>query len=198
MSPFTVRLLAVGVMAVGIGWTALRAEPAAQVDSTKKAQIAILDLSENLDARDVSERAKQIVKENLSEDISSVFRPKSSGGVGVGKLTEAGYRDNIQNLIAHLSNRRNTTEQLFEQYQVDFMRVAKLMQAMAELAPHRATERIQKNPKLAKEWQETAVDFKQKTKAFRTAIEEKDPKKVRLAARALNDTCCHCHGLADF
>jgi hypothetical protein len=198
MRPFTVRLLAVAGVAIGIGWSALQAEPATPEDSAQMAQKAIVRLSEHLKDKDVSDQAKKIVKEYDSCDISTIFAMKARGGLGIGKLTEAGFRDSVQNLIAMLSNRKNTTEQMFEQYQDDFLRVSRVMQAMAELAPHRATERIKKNEKLMKEWLETTTDFKYKTAAFRTAIEEKDPKKVRLAARELNNTCCHCHSLVDF
>jgi hypothetical protein len=51
------------------------------------------------------------------------------------------------------------------------------------LTPHRATDLIKKNEKLLKEWLETTTDFMHRTAAFRLAIEEMDPKKVRLAAR---------------
>jgi len=191
-------MVAVGAIAAAIGFATVRADPAPPVDSAQAAKRAIVKLSENLNDKDVAEQAKKIVKEHDSCDISTIFTMNQRGGLGVGKLTEAGFRDSVQHLIGALSGRRNTTEQMFEQYQPDLIRVAKVMQAMAELAPFRASPRVQKDPKLAKEWQETAVDFKEKTAAFRKAIEEKDPKKVRLAARALNDTCCHCHSLADF
>ena len=198
MNPFTMRSIVVVGLASGIGWTVLRAESPPPATSARKAQNAIVHLTQNLKDDNVSEQARKIVKDHESSDISAIFRARNGGGLGVGKLTEIGFRDSVQHLIGSLSSRRNTTEQMFDQYQVDFLHVAQVLQAMAELAPHRATTRIQKDPKLFKEWLETTSDFKQKTGEFRTAIEEKDPKKVRLAARALNDTCCHCHNLVDF
>jgi hypothetical protein len=50
---------------------------------------------------------------------------------------------------------------------------------------------------LSREWAEVAAEFKDGTAGFRKAIEEKDPKKLRLAATKMHNTCCHCHGLAD-
>src|SRR5262245_61838875 len=122
MSPFSVRLLAVASLALVLGWTALRAEPAAQLSSEKTAKNALTKLSDRLADKDVSEQASKIVKEHDSCDISSVFRIQTSGGLGIGKLTEAGFRDSIQHLITGLSNRKNTTEQMFEQYQADLIR----------------------------------------------------------------------------
>jgi hypothetical protein len=182
---------------LGFGYGLLRAD--APDDAKRKAaQNAILELSQNLDAKDVSERAALIVKDHASEDISSVFRRKNAGGLGIGQAVEAGHQDSIERLVMDFSRKKNTTEAELERYQTEYLRVAKVLQTMAQLAPHRATERVRKDAKLYKEWLDVAAEFKEGTAGFRTAVEEKDPKKVRLAAGKMLDTCCHCHGLADF
>jgi hypothetical protein len=201
MTPFTARWLAVG--ALGLGYGALRADtqdtaPTPEQLKRDKAQQAILNLSQNLNAPDVSEWAKAIVKEHHSEDISSVFKLKIRGGLGIGALTEAGFpQDGIERFIMLLSRRRTTSEAEIAKYQGEYLRVAKVMQAMAELAPHRATERVRKSPQLSKEWAEVVAEFKEGGANFRKAVEEQDPKKLRLAAAKMHNTCCHCHGLAD-
>jgi hypothetical protein len=96
-----------------------------------------------------------------------------------------------------LARRRTNTEAELGQYQTEYLRVAKIFQAMAELAPHRATDRVKKSPRDLKEWVKVTGEFKHLTADFRRAVEEKDPKKVRLAAINLNSTCCECHSLAD-
>jgi hypothetical protein len=200
MKPVTVRLLAVGVVGVSLGFGARgigQSDPAERAKQTA-AQNAILRLTERLQDKEVSELAKQIVQEHASEDISSVFTLKSRGGLGIGKLTEvAGTQDGIERLVQKLRARKTITEAEIEKYSADYLRVARVLQAMAELAPHRASERVRKDERRAKEWAEVSHEFKVRTAEFRQAVEEKDPKKLRLAARALNDTCCHCHGLVD-
>ena len=199
MKPFKVRILAVSVAALGLGISTFGQPATTTVDDKRvAAQSAILKLSDNLDAKDVAERAKQIVKEHASEDISSVFKIRAKGGLGIGKLTEVTAKhDGIERLLLNLQRRRTITEAEIEKYADDYLRVAKVIQAMAELAPYRATERVQKDSKLTKEWQEVTHEFKEGARTFRKAVDEKDPKRLRLAAEKMENTCCHCHDLAD-
>lgn len=199
MSAHVVRWLAAGCVAFGLVYTASGANnvPVPEDVKRKAAQDAVVDLSENLGARDVSERAAKVVKAHASEDISSIFRLKRAGGLGIGNATEANHQDGIERLVLDFARKKTTTEAELEKHHADYLRIAKVLQAMAELAPHRATERVRKSPELAKEWAEVAAEFRKGTANFRKAIEEKDPKKVRLAAKEMHNTCCHCHGLAD-
>src|SRR5262249_3380862 len=79
-----VRWSLAGAIGLGLVSCLLAAQQPPQ-NSRQAAQAAIIDLSNNLDAKDVSARAKKIVDEQDSCDISSVFRMKRSGGVGIGK-----------------------------------------------------------------------------------------------------------------
>jgi hypothetical protein len=158
---------------------------------------AIVELSQHLGEKDLSNRAKKIVHEYRSDEISSIFVRKDAGGLGIGSLTQVTQQDSIERLVIQLARRKNITEGELDQYQADYVRVAKVMQAMAELAPHRATERIRKDDKLLKQWLDTATDFKTKTADFRRAVEERDPKKVRVSALNLRHTCCDCHAQVD-
>jgi len=191
------RALAISVVLLGLGWSLLPADPPVPEDRDKQAQAAIVDLSQNLGARDASERAKKIVQEFKSDEISSIFARKEGGGLGIGNLTDIVPQNSIERLIVTLSHRKTTTEAELDKYQADYVKVAKVMQAMAELAPYRANERIKKNDKLLQQWLTTAADFKKKTADFRQAVEERDPKKVRLSANQLHHTCCDCHSQVD-
>ena len=199
MRAVTVRWLAAGAVGLGLGWGVLLAEPPPD-DPRKQAQAAIVKLSNNLEAleaRDVGARATQIVEQYDSCDISSVFRRHRGGGLGIGKATEANHPDSVEGLIADFSRRKTTTEAELEQYRDDYVRVAKVMQAMAELAPFRGAPFTRGDPKRTKAWEEVSADFKQKTAALRRAIEETDPKQVRTTALSLQQTCCACHVLRD-
>ena len=201
MSPFTVRLLAVGVVGITLGLGRLvvgQTDDVTSYDKSTMAQSAIIELGEMLVAKDVSERARRIVREHDSEHISSVFKIKKKGGLGIGKLTEiANTPDGIGVLMSRLSSRRTITEAEIEKYADDYRRVAKVLQAMAEVAPHRATKRVQKSAKLTAEWNEVTSEFKEGASSFRKAVDEIDPKMLRLAAGKLSNTCCHCHELSD-
>ena len=194
MRHILIRLVPAGLIALCMSWALMSAEPA---DSRQHAQAAILELAEHLNDRDVADRARKIVKEHDSCDISTIFQLKRRGGLGVGKLATSEMRDSVQLLIMQLANKKTNTEQHLEENQADYLRVAKVMQAMAQLAPFRGKEFTRGNEKKEKEWADLSLDFQQKTAEFRAAIEDRDPKKVRLAAFALNNTCCHCHQLRD-
>src|SRR5262249_42075718 len=169
------RALAISVVLLGLGWSILPADPPVPEDRDKQAQAAIVELSQNLGGRDVSQRAKKIVQEYKSDEISSIFTRKEGGGLGIGNLTDIVPQNSIERLIVTLSRRKTTTEAELEKYQADYVKVAKVMQAMAELAPHRANERIKKNDKLLQQWLATAADFNNKPPDFPHAIHEHTP-----------------------
>jgi hypothetical protein len=175
MKPFLARCLTVGIIGISLGWHMLRADERAPTPE-KAAQNDIEKIAKDLAAKDVPERAKLIVKQHDSCDISSVFKMKRHGGFGIGKLTELGYQDSVEHFVINVGKRKTTTESDLEKYQADFLRVATMMQAMAELAPYRAPPHVKNDEKQTKKWAEVANDFKSKTAAFRKAIEEKDPK----------------------
>jgi len=191
--------LAIGVVSVSLGFATLALGQSfftAKVDKRTVAQHAILRLAEHLNDKDVAEQARKIVLNNDSEDISSDVTPKSNGGLGIGKLTEvAGGPDSIERFLSRLQNRKTITEAEIEKYSADYLRLARVMQAMAELAPFRAQEHVRRNEQLTRQWRDVAAEFKESTANFRKAVEERDPKKLRLATRRLEQTCCNCHNL---
>ena len=201
MKAITMRLLAVGAVGICLGYATLgvgQPDTSSEDDRRAAAQGEILRLGDNVDAKDVAERAQRIVQSHDSDDISSVFMLRNQGGLGIGKLTEIeAIPDGIGRLMQRLRNRKTITEAEIDKYSTDYLRVAKVMQAMAELAPYRANERVLKSAKLSEEWREVAKEFKEGAAEFRKAVDEKDPKKLRLAASAMQNTCCHCHGLLD-
>jgi hypothetical protein len=167
-----------------------------RVDKRKAAQAAILALSNNLDDRDVAALARNIVLKYDSEDISSVFQRSERGGLGIGALGKSsGQVDSIQALITRLSRTQPPPAKLLNDYYGDLMRSAKVVQAMSELAPHRAATVGVKGEQQLREWAKVSADFKEKAEEFRIAVESRDPIKVRNAAQHLNHTCCDCHNL---
>jgi hypothetical protein len=195
MRTVSLRVAAIFTLTLGLGLAMLPADP--PPDREKLAQAAIVKLSEHLDANDVPDQAKKIVHDFASDEISSIFRKKDQGGLGIGSAAEVIHQDGIERMIRDLSRRKTISEAELEKYQVDYVRVAKVMQAMAQLAPYRANERIKKDDKRLQQWLQTASDFQRKTGDFRKAVEDRDPKKVRLTAFELNHTCCDCHGQLD-
>jgi hypothetical protein len=162
----------------------------------KAAQKAIIELSENLDAPDVPERAAKIVREHASEHISSVFMNTNRGGMGVGRLAAGNrpYGDSVQRLVQTWTNRPPTAAE-FEKNQAEMLKITRAIRAMSELAPYRVPKNAK--PAVKKEWADVAAEFHESAAGLDAAVEKADPAAVKAAARKLNNTCCHCHGLLD-
>jgi hypothetical protein len=84
-----------------------------------------------------------------------------------------------------------------ETHRQDLLRVARVLQAMAELAPHRVRPSwLRSDPGRAEEWRKVSADFKVVTRAFRDSIERGQPSEVRQATLNLQRTCSACHQVA--
>jgi len=160
----------------------------------RAAVAAIVELSYRLDAPDVSDRAKLIVREHESESISSIFSPTKRGGFGAGKLLGDNPNPSIQQLVMRWRSRPPTKEHL-EANRADALQVARVIRAMSELAPHRKPRNP--NPSNVKQWSEVAVEFKAAAIDFHQAVKGDEPETVKLAAKRLHVTCCHCHTLVE-
>jgi len=194
MTPQPKRWLA-AILGLSLAAVTVAAPLPKKKDPQKAAQDAIVYLSERLDSPKVEELAKQIVREHESDNISSIFMLKSRGGLGTGYAPLA-QRDGIEVLIQTLARRAQTKENL-EKARAELVRTARIMQAMAELAPHRlALFPRTAGGQHAKEAREVSTEFEAATAEFREAVVEGDPTRVRTAATKLNNSCCHCHSVA--
>jgi len=190
------RFLGALLLGLGLGLLAV-AQPAAQ-QKPRRAVDAILELSDNLDRPDVSARAKKIVEDYDSCDISSVFVARSSGrgGAGIGSAVQAGHRDRIDALVQDWAGPRPPTRAELKAHRKDLLKVARVLQTMAELAPYRMPgfqprEKQQK----AEQWRNVSAEFKSVTRELRDTIESRDPAEVRKTAIRLQRTCAACHQL---
>jgi hypothetical protein len=131
-------------------------------------------------------------------EISQVFtlkRPRR-GGLGIGSAVKAGHKDSIDDLVRGWSGPRPPTRDELETHQQDLLQVARVLQAMAELAPFRAQIYVPRDNKpMAESWQQVSAEFKVVTRALRDAIERTDPAETRRVAVRLQRTCSTCHKL---
>src|SRR5262245_58644431 len=97
MNKSHLRLIAIFAVA-GLGGAVVFADPPPDSPRVKTVK-AIAELSEHLDATDVVERAKKIVAEYDSCDISNFFMVKRRGGFGIGKLAKTENQNAVQFLV---------------------------------------------------------------------------------------------------
>jgi squalene-hopene/tetraprenyl-beta-curcumene cyclase len=157
---------------------------------------AVVRLSNELDRPNLSLHAKHLVDMLEICDVPLVFRSRKRGGPGIGSAVEAGHKDSIDDLVADWSGARPPTRIELERHQKDLLQVARILQAMAELAPHRVHIYVAKeNQTKTGAWLKIAADFKVVTREFRQAIEDADLSLTRKVAVNLQKTCTACHTL---
>lgn len=161
----------------------------------RKAQAAIVNLGENLNAEDVAARAQKIVKEHASDAISSVFARKSAGGLGIGDAAKAPHLNSIDRLVRDWMAGRSTDADSLEKHHADYVKATQAIAAMAELAPYRMPDNVIRQQRDHAEWMRIAREFKIGAAELGKAVREKDAKQIRKAADILHHTCCDCHSM---
>src|SRR2546426_519113 len=85
--------------------------------------------------------------------------------------------------VGLMAGARPPTKEELQTHHKDLLRVARVLQAMAELAPFREHVYVSKNnEKKADAWRKVSAEFKTVTRAFRDAVESKEPAETRKAA----------------
>ena len=159
---------------------------------------AIINLSDHLGTAEFHSRAKQIVDELDSCDISRIFGTKKSGGAGIGSAVKAGHGDSIQHIVMDWSGSKAPRAGELREHRKDLLKMARTLQVMAELAPMRMSQIVSmNNEKRVAAMNKVNADFKLVTAQLRDAIEKADPLETRKAAIFLNQTCMNCHDVRD-
>lgn len=188
-----VRFLGTLVCGLGITLFALAQAPPGK---HRPAVAAIVKLSDQLDKPDVAALAKKIVTTHDSCEISHVFQIGKRGGAGIGSAAKAGHHDSIAHLVNDWAGAKPPTRLELETHQDDLLRVARVLQAMAELAPFRGDllpMSAKSKEQVAEEWRKVTAEFKTVTRELRDAIDAIDPSATRKAAVRLQKTCTACH-----
>ncbi len=153
---------------------------------------AIVDLAGRLDEEDVPRRARHIVDSYDSCDISQVFTLR---GAGIGSAVQAGHKNSIDHLVRNWAGPKPPTRDELQAHRNDLLDVARVLQAMAELAPHRAALFSNRDVQRIQDFQRVAAEFKSDTRGFRDAVSGGNPADVRRATVRLHQTCTACHKL---
>src|SRR5262245_11497600 len=142
------RFLAILALSLGVGLVAdaQTGPPPRKINPTVA---AVLKLADNLEREDVCLQAKKIVEEMDACAISQVFtlrRPRG-GGPGIGSAVKAGHKDSIEDLVRNWSGSRPPTREELQTHRKDLVQVARVLQAMAEVAPFRVNIYVPKENK---------------------------------------------------
>lgn len=156
--------------------------------------IEIVKLADTLEQGNVSARGKKIIDTFDACDMPMIFRLKERGGAGIGSAAQAGHKNSIDDLVRDWAGRKPPTQKELDAHRMDLVRTARVLQTLAEMAPHRVDIYIPKNDEKRKEqWFKVAADFKVVTGEFREALEQADVTRTRNIAVKLHKTCMACH-----
>jgi hypothetical protein len=186
--PFTRLLVVAGfVLAVGLGMgLSARAD---EKEKNRAARVAVLEMAGNLGCDDL---ARQLVDEHDLCDIMDQFKPRTKGGIGIGKVAPPGFRDGIELTIHHLANDKNGfTKYATDNYRLELIHLAQQAQAIAEI---NAYTRIHKGGRLDQAaYTRMNDEMKASAAELVKAATARDAVAVKTAARRLANCCLECH-----
>jgi hypothetical protein len=191
------RVFGVVGLVLGVGVVAVGQQPG-KPRPPSPTVTAVLRLADDIDRPDVAALARDLVEQYDPCGMSRAFNPVALGGVGIGSARQAGHQgDSIELLIKNWSGPRPPTRDELREHRQDLLRVARVIQAMAELAPHRQNNYVNSDrPPAVERWRRVSADFKAVSRELRDAIDRGRVGATRKAAVRLQQTCNACHDLA--
>jgi hypothetical protein len=114
--------------------------------------------------------------------------------MGIGSAVRAGHRDSIEALVQDWSGSKPPTREELQLHQHDLLQTARVIRAMAELAPHRRSIYVPaNNERMGEKWQQVCGEFKTVTRDLQLAVADINEARTRQAAIKLQKTCNACH-----
>ena len=184
----------VAAVAVGLGAMLFAVAQAQPPGRKVPVVMEIIKLADTLEQGNVSARGKKIIDTFDACDMPMIFRVKERGGAGIGSAAQAGHKNSIDDLVRDWAGAKPPTQKELDTHRMDLVRTARVLQTLAEMAPHRVDIYIPKNDEQRKEqWFKVAADFKVVTGEFRAALEQADLARTHNSAVKLQKTCTACH-----
>lgn len=130
-----------------------------------------------------------------------IFKPRMAngeGGFGIGPKAGVYEKDGIEVLIINKGNpkprnaEQKVTKEELEKNQADYLRVADITIAMADLThQYKPTKKLpDKDPA---DWAKYTDDMKKAAVALRAGVKKKDPDATKMAFIKLYSSCTNCH-----
>jgi hypothetical protein len=179
--------LAIGLLTAATGQTADDDERAAM----KEAQEMVVKLLDNLDKggafKDQAEAIHKKFPDNLKAVMSSAFKPRDKGGMGVGPKGTKGKGIELE--IISLGKKARSPAELVKQKD-DVVLIGNVSKALADIAD------LYPQTKNMDKWKQYNQEMRAAAGELIEAARRGDPKAVKDAANNLNASCNSCH--ADF
>jgi cytochrome c556 len=182
--PFAAALLALGLWSM----TGFSADDEDDKKAIKEAQEAVLKLVDAMNGKrgDVKGQAEAIHKKfGDLKDVMWVYKPRSKGGIGMGK-DGASIETEINKLGSASSKARLTPKKVAEMKD-DLVKAGEISRALAEVTEFYVPK---KNPA---KWKEYTNEMRKGAEELMDAARSGDVAKVKKAANNLSASCTNCH-----
>jgi cytochrome c556 len=199
-----------GIAALAVAVVGVAVSGAADKDKDKDKEVKIIvpkDIAESVnkmadtvgkgdkvdkDAADFFKKHEDQLKKTMW-----VFKPREKdgmGGFGVGKEPGTYTPDGIEGIIITYSNprRKPMSKDDLKKAEADFIRLAEISQAMAELT-YQYVPKKNAPGKPIKLWTTLTDQMKEGAADLRKAVKDNDPDKTKAAFGKLYSSCTECH-----
>ena len=139
-----------------------------------------------------SEAAK-LAKEHKIEATMKLMKPKSKGGISIGKLVGAGHKDSIELLIRDYCTNKPPTKREVTDCNEDLVKAAQVTAIIAQMTPSWKPAKDQPGGKTKAKWMELSDEMKKYSGELIKAAKAKDEKAVVDVSKKLNNSCAECH-----
>jgi hypothetical protein len=159
------------------------------------------EITKHLDKAGTSEfeaLAPKIAMQHKIEATMKLMKPKSKGGISIGKLVSAGHKDSIELLIrdyaiGEWAGAKGPTKKEVTDCNADLVKAAQVTAIIAQMTPTWTPGKAQPGGKTPEKWKSLTEDMKKYSVEFLKAAKDKDEKKVGEVAKKLNNSCAECH-----
>ena len=138
------------------------------------------------------EFAKGKEVEHLALIVPSARSPARKG-LGIGFQPGVVKPDGIEQMICQLSSNRPIDPKLLDTHSADLARAFYLTAAIAEAHRGHCPVKQKTKKKDPKDWEKWSVTLRDAALELATAVQERQPTKVRSVAQKVNNACTSCH-----
>ncbi len=142
--------------------------------------------------------APKIARDHKIEATMKLMKPKSKGGLSIGKLVGAGHKDSIELLIrdyaiGEWAGTKGPTKKEVTDCNADLVKAAQVTALIAQMTPTWTPTKSLPGGKTPEKWKALTEDMKKYSAELITAAKAKDEKAVSAVAKKLNNSCAECH-----
>lgn len=154
--------------------------------NSNKEVLNVADLIKN--GKNAANKAAAVAKANDLDELMEGFKPRSKGGIGVGRTKGKVTPDGIEQLLLNFEKGAPAASVLANVDELEEM--ANVIAAMGAIVK---TKPNAKGKKILKQWVAWTQELQDNGAALAKAVSKKDGKGISTLSEKINATCSACH-----